>query len=39
LAFAALTLLSGVALAQVKLAYVGEISGPLAPSGGNFVTA
>jgi branched-chain amino acid transport system substrate-binding protein len=36
LAFAALTLLSGVALAQVKLAYVGEISGPLAPSGGNF---
>src|SRR5258706_7120937 len=36
LAFAALTLLSSVALAQVKLAYVGEISGPLAPSGGNF---
>ena len=36
LAFAALTLLSGVAFAQVKVAYVGEISGPLAPSGGNF---
>jgi len=36
LAFAALTLLSGVAAAQVKVAYVGEISGPLAPSGGNF---
>jgi len=36
LAVAALTLLSGAALAQVKLAYVGEISGPLAPSGGNF---
>ncbi len=36
LVFAALALLSGVALAQVKLAYVGEISGPLAPSGGNF---
>jgi branched-chain amino acid transport system substrate-binding protein len=34
-AFAAM-LLCGVALAQVKLAYVGEISGQLAPSGGNF---
>src|SRR5690349_22149415 len=29
-------LLWGVASAQVKLAYVGEISGQLAPSGGNF---
>ena len=29
-------LLWGAASAQVKLAYVGEISGPLAPSGGNF---
>ena len=29
-------LLCGVASAQVKLAYVGEISGQLAPSGGNF---
>ena len=29
-------LLSGSAFAQVKVAYVGEISGPLAPSGGNF---
>jgi branched-chain amino acid transport system substrate-binding protein len=35
-AFAALMLLAGAALAQVKLAYVGEISGQLAPSGGNF---
>jgi branched-chain amino acid transport system substrate-binding protein len=33
---AALMLASGGAAAQVKLAYVGEISGPLAPSGGNF---
>jgi branched-chain amino acid transport system substrate-binding protein len=33
---AALLLLSGSAFGQVKLAYVGEISGPLAPSGGNF---
>ena len=29
-------LLWGAASAQVKVAYVGEISGPLAPSGGNF---
>ena len=29
-------LLWGMASAQVKLAYVGEISGQLAPSGGNF---
>lgn len=29
-------LLCGIASAQVKLAYVGEISGQLAPSGGNF---
>jgi branched-chain amino acid transport system substrate-binding protein len=37
LAFAALMLLAGVASAQaVKVAYVGEISGALAPSGGNF---
>src|SRR5258706_6226914 len=37
LAFAALMLLAGIASAQaVKVAYVGEISGPLAPSGGNF---
>ena len=35
LAFSAM-LLWGLASAQVKLAYVGEISGPLAPSGGNF---
>ena len=35
LAVAAL-LLSGSAFAQVKVAYVGEISGQLAPSGGNF---
>src|SRR5437764_14895405 len=35
LAFCAM-FLWGVASAQVKLAYVGEISGPLAPSGGNF---
>jgi branched-chain amino acid transport system substrate-binding protein len=33
---AALLLLSGSAFGQVKVAYVGEISGPLAPSGGNF---
>lgn len=32
----AFALLSGAAIAQVKVAYVGEISGPLAPSGGNF---
>jgi len=32
----AMLLLSGSAFAQVKVAYVGEISGPLAPSGGNF---
>ena len=32
----ALMLLAGGAAAQVKVAYVGEISGPLAPSGGNF---
>jgi branched-chain amino acid transport system substrate-binding protein len=36
LAFSALMLVAGVAVAQVKVAYVGEISGPLAPSGGNF---
>ena len=36
LAFAALMLLAGAAAAQVKVAYVGEISGQLAPSGGNF---
>lgn len=36
LAFAALMLLAGSAAAQVKLAYVGEISGQLAVSGGNF---
>jgi len=35
LALAAL-LLAGAAAAQVKVAYVGEISGALAPSGGNF---
>src|ERR1051326_7650468 len=29
-------LLAGAAAAQVKVAYVGEISGQLAPSGGNF---
>ena len=33
---AALLLLSGSAFGQVKLAYVGEISGQLAVSGGNF---
>src|SRR5262245_46546872 len=33
---AALLLVSGSAFAQVKVAYVGEISGQLAPSGGNF---
>ena len=33
---AALLLLSASAFAQVKIAYVGEISGQLAPSGGNF---
>ena len=32
----ALMLLAGGATAQVNVAYVGEISGPLAPSGGNF---
>jgi branched-chain amino acid transport system substrate-binding protein len=36
LTVAALMLLAGAAAAQVKVAYVGEISGPLAPSGGNF---
>jgi branched-chain amino acid transport system substrate-binding protein len=36
LSFAALMLLAGAAAAQVKVAYVGEISGQLAPSGGNF---
>jgi branched-chain amino acid transport system substrate-binding protein len=36
LVFALLALLAGAATAQVKLAYVGEISGQLAPSGGNF---
>jgi branched-chain amino acid transport system substrate-binding protein len=36
LAFAALMLLAANAAAQVKLAYVGEISGQLAVSGGNF---
>jgi len=36
LAFAALLFLAGSAAAQVKLAYVGEISGQLAVSGGNF---
>ena len=36
LTFAALMLLAGAAVAQVKVAYVGEISGQLAPSGGNF---
>jgi len=35
LALAAL-LLAGAAAAQVRVAYVGEISGALAPSGGNF---
>ena len=32
----ALVLFSVAATAQVKIAYVGEISGQLAPSGGNF---
>ena len=36
LRIAALMLLAGTAAAQVKVAYVGEISGQLAPSGGNF---
>jgi len=36
LAFSALMLLTAGAAAQVKLAYVGEISGQLAVSGGNF---
>src|SRR5262245_26973233 len=36
LAFSALMLLAAGAAAQVKLAYVGEISGQLAVSGGNF---
>ena len=36
LMIALLLLLSGSAFAQVKVAYVGEISGQLAPSGGNF---
>jgi branched-chain amino acid transport system substrate-binding protein len=34
--FSALALACGAAVAQVKLAYVGEISGQLAVSGGNF---
>ena len=34
--FSALALVCGAAAAQVKLAYVGEISGQLAVSGGNF---
>ena len=36
LAFATLMLLSGAAGADVKFAYVGEISGSIAVSGGNF---
>jgi branched-chain amino acid transport system substrate-binding protein len=36
LVFALLALFSAAATAQVKVAYVGEISGQLAPSGGNF---
>jgi branched-chain amino acid transport system substrate-binding protein len=36
LTFAALMLVAASAAAQVKVAYVGEISGQLAPSGGNF---
>src|SRR5438477_4013795 len=36
LMIATLLLISASAFGQVKLAYVGEISGPLAPSGGNF---
>src|SRR4026209_1750855 len=36
LIIAALLLVSASAFAQVKLAYVGEISGQLAVSGGNF---
>src|SRR3954468_688076 len=36
LTFAAMMLVAGSVAAQVKVAYVGEISGPLAPSGGNF---
>jgi branched-chain amino acid transport system substrate-binding protein len=36
LAFATLMLLSGAAAADVKFAYVGEISGSIAVSGGNF---
>src|SRR3972149_3993931 len=36
LALATLLLMAGVAEAQVKFAYVGEISGSIAVSGGNF---
>lgn len=36
LVFCILAALSGAAVAQVKLAYVGEISGSIAVSGGNF---
>jgi len=36
LAFATLMLLSGAAAADVKFAFVGEISGSIAVSGGNF---
>jgi branched-chain amino acid transport system substrate-binding protein len=36
LAFSALVLMSGAAAADVKVAYVGEISGSIAVSGGNF---
>ena len=36
LLIAALLLISGSAFGQIKVAYVGEISGQLAPSGGNF---
>jgi branched-chain amino acid transport system substrate-binding protein len=36
LAVATLALLSGAAAADVKMAYVGEISGSIAVSGGNF---
>jgi branched-chain amino acid transport system substrate-binding protein len=36
LLIAALLLISASAFGQIKVAYVGEISGQLAPSGGNF---
>ena len=36
LVFAAFAVASGVATADVKVAYVGEISGSIAVSGGNF---